>query len=93
MKIGVLIELFKDTNIDAKFAELRAMGLDGCQLVCWDRKQINSPETADEVNRTAQKHGIRITAFWCGWEGRRVWDFYISVFLSPIHYHQPMEER
>ena len=26
MRVGVLIELFRDTDIDARFAELRSMG-------------------------------------------------------------------
>ena len=33
-------------------------------------------ETADKVNAAAENHKVDITAFWCGWEGPRVWDFY-----------------
>ena len=40
MKIGVLIELFEDTDIDAKFAELRSMGMESCQLVCWNMMTV-----------------------------------------------------
>ena len=28
MRVGVLIELFRDTDIDARFAELRSMGIE-----------------------------------------------------------------
>lgn len=76
MRIGVLIELFKDTDIDERFNELKALGLNGCQLVCWDRDLLRDEKTAEAVNAAVKKHQIRITAFWCGWEGRRVWDFY-----------------
>lgn len=75
MRVGVLIEIFRDTDVDAKFAELRSMGMESCQLVCWDKKIMNQ-ETADKVNAAAENHKVDITAFWCGWEGPRVWDFY-----------------
>lgn len=76
MKIGVLIELFKDTDIDAKFAELKGMGMDRCQLVCWDRDTIRDDKAAEKVNEAVEKYNVTITAFWCGWEGPKVWDFY-----------------
>ena len=76
MKVGVLIELFKDTVIDERFQELKDMGMDSCQLVCWDRDILHDDGAALAVNQAAEKHGVHITAFWCGWEGRRVWDFY-----------------
>ena len=75
MRVGVLIELFRDTDIDARFAELRSMGMESCQLVCWDR-EIMDQENADKVNAAAEHHKVDITAFWCGWEGPRVWDLY-----------------
>ena len=75
MRVGVLIEIFRDTDVDARFAELRSMGMESCQLVCWD-KEIMNQETADKVNAAAENHKVDITAFWCGWEGPRVWDFY-----------------
>ena len=75
MRVGVLIELFRDTDIDARFAELRSMEMESCQLVCWDR-EIMDQENADKVNAAAEHHKVDITAFWCGWEGPRVWDFY-----------------
>ena len=52
MRVGVLIEIFRDTDVDAKFAELRSMGMESCQLVCWD-KEIMNQETADKVNAAA----------------------------------------
>lgn len=89
MEIGVLIELFKDTNMNERFAELRAMGLKSCQLVCWDREILHDDSVAKAVNQAVQTHGVHITAFWCGWEGRRVWDFYegqLTLGLIPTDY-------
>ena len=86
MRVGVLIELFRDTDIDARFAELRSMGMESCQLVCWDR-EIMDRENADKVNAAAEYHKVDITAFWCGWEGPRVWDFYdgqLTLGLVPV---------
>lgn len=68
MKIGVLIELFKNTNIDERFAELRSMGMESCQLVCWDRDILHDDHVAEAVNKAVEKHGVHITAFWCGWK-------------------------
>lgn len=85
MRVGVFIEVFRDTDVDAKFAELRSMGMESCQLVCWD-KEIMDRETADKVNEAARHHKVEITAFWCGWDGPKVWDFYdgqITLGLVP----------
>lgn len=91
MKVGVMVQLYKDTSVDAKFAELREMGMDSCQLVCWDRDILRDPGVPDEVNEAVKKHGVRITAFWCGWEGRKVWDFYegqLTLGLVPAAWRQ-----
>lgn len=73
MKIGVLIEMNKE--IDAKFAELKAMGMESCQLVSWQENDFTD-EMAVLVNQAAEKYGVHITAFWCGYPGPLVWDFY-----------------
>lgn len=76
MNIGLLIGLSADTDIDGKFAELCSMGMKSCQLSCWDREILRNDSVADSVNAAVEKYGVHITAFWCGWEGRKVWDFY-----------------
>ena len=89
MKVGVLIEFTSNTDIDAKFAELKEMGVDSCQLVCWDRPTLHDDAMAEAINKGLEKYGIHVTAFWCGWEGRRVWDFYegqLTLGLIPLLY-------
>ena len=89
MKVGVLIEFTSNTDIDAKFAELKEMGVDSCQLVCWDRPTLQDDAMAESINKGLEKYGIHATAFWCGWEGRRVWDFYegqLTLGLIPSDY-------
>lgn len=75
MRIGVMVELFQDTDINEKFEELRSMGMESCQLVCWNQELMNQ-STADQVNAAKSRYNVEITAFWCGWEGPKVWDFY-----------------
>lgn len=86
MKVGVLIEMNRE--IDAKFAELKAMGMESCQLVSWEEEDFTD-EMAELVNAAVIKHGIHITAFWCGYPGPQVWDFYdgpLSLGLIPEAY-------
>lgn len=67
--------MHKDTDLDKKFKELLEMGVCSCQLVCWDRSLLTQAQ-ADAVNKAVSDNGIDITAFWCGWEGPKDWNFY-----------------
>lgn len=75
MRVGVIVRMSQEKEIGAQFRELVQMGFQSCQLVCWDRPLLNA-KTAKGVRRAAEENGVDITAFWCGWEGPRVWDFY-----------------
>lgn len=75
MKIGIMVQLFSENDVDQKFADLRQMGLSRCQLVVWDRALLCGAVAAN-VKAASQKHEVTVSAFWCGWEGPRVWDFY-----------------
>ena len=86
MRIGVTIGLNRD--VDERFTELRAMGMDGCQLVSWDESLLTD-DMAEMVNRAAKAHGVHISAFWCGWPGPVTWDFYegqLTLGLVPAAY-------
>lgn len=39
MRVGALTRLKKDTDIDKSFEDLCSMGMESCQLVCWDRER------------------------------------------------------
>lgn len=75
MKIGIMVQLFEENDVEQKFSDLKEMGMASCQLVIWDRTLL-CDKVAANVNAAAGKHGVDISAFWCGWEGPRVWDFY-----------------
>ncbi len=72
MKLGVLIPLGDD--IDAEFKKVHDLGFPTCQLNGWDESRF-TPETAQKVVAASRKHGVTISAFWCGWEGPAVWNF------------------
>ncbi|MDD3409370.1 MAG: sugar phosphate isomerase/epimerase [Eubacteriales bacterium] len=75
-------------NVDEKFAELREMGMDGCQLLCWN-EALMTDEMAALVSAAMAKHQVRVTAFWCGWPGPVTWDFYegqLTLGLVPSAY-------
>ena len=56
MRVGVVVGLHKDTDLKEKFSELREMGMESCQLVCWDRTLLNE-ETAALVKQAVEEFG------------------------------------
>ncbi|WP_320128496.1 sugar phosphate isomerase/epimerase family protein [uncultured Sphaerochaeta sp.] len=88
MKIGVIVLMTKDTDIEKKFAQVRDMGMDNCQLVCWDSLALNEG-MAEKIRKAVLSQHVEITAFWCGWNGPKVWDFYdgpLTLGLVPAAY-------
>lgn len=74
MKIGVMIHLRRDTDVEKEFEKARAMKLDSCQLSVWDMS-VYSPETARAVREASEKTGIEVTTLWAGWSGPVEWNF------------------
>ncbi len=72
MKIGVQTFLGEDMHI--KFAKLREMGFDNCQLTNWN-KALHTEHFAKLVNEAADAYGITVTAHWCGWRAPAEWNF------------------
>lgn len=88
MRVGVLIRM--DDKVEERFGELRDMGMECCQLVCWD-DAFFTDAMAKRVREAADTYGVDITAFWCGWPGPKVWDFYEgqkTLGLVPETYRQ-----
>ena len=89
MRIGNLITLQSNTDVRTKFSELREMGLDACQLVCWDMGVFGNEPLAEVIVKAKAEFGVTITAFWCGWEGRCVWDLQegqVTLGIVPLAY-------
>lgn len=88
MKLGVMISM--TTEIDESFEKLISMGFQTCQLNCW-QPELYTDEMAELVTLAVEKHGVEITAFWCGWTGNRVWDFYegpLTLGIVPVDCRQ-----
>lgn len=75
MKLGVLIHLKKDTDIDAKIKSVKEMGFGHVQLTCWDT-DCYTDENVQIILSALAKYGIEISTVWCGWSGRGFWNFY-----------------
>ena len=86
MRLGVIVGLQSD--VKESFAQVKEIGLSGCQLCCWDTS-LFTEEIAGKVREETKRLGIKISTFWCGWPGPKVWDFYegpITLGLLPSEY-------
>ncbi|NLG81426.1 MAG: sugar phosphate isomerase/epimerase [Bacilli bacterium] len=85
-KLGVMVYL--NDNIKEEFAKVKDFGIETCQLGCWNLDLLTE-YYAELVNEAKEEIGIEITAFWCGWPGPRVWNFYegqLTLGLIPETY-------
>ena len=73
MNVGIVVRL-KAEGMREKFANLAAQGFYHCQLVGWD-PILWTDEKAEEIKALTSEFGVEITAFWCGWDGPRRWNF------------------
>lgn len=86
MQLGLMV--FLGDHMEDRFRALAELGVPTCQLACWQRELLTQ-ERAEETRLAAQRQGIRISAFWCGWSGPVVWDFYegqLTLGLVPPAY-------
>ena len=88
MKIGVCVN-FDDIDVmSRKFKDLKSEGFDNCQLISW-KPELWTDENLEIIKNLTEENGITISAFWCGWEGPCVWNFYdgqITLGLVPPEY-------
>jgi len=90
MKIGTMLYFNSLAEMEKSFIKLRAFGFASCQLCSWEPEKWTD-ENADGIRALAEKHGIEISSFWCGWEGPKVWDFYEgqrTLGLVPPQYRE-----
>ena len=86
MKVGVFTSLAP--NIDEKIAKVKELGLDNCQLSCWNIQNMTD-EYVEKTTAALKKYGVTVTALWCGWCAPVVWDFYdghLTLGLVPREY-------
>ena len=90
MKIGICVQFDDMQSMSKKFCDLVSEGFDSCQLVSW-KPELWTDENAAELARLITESKVTVTAFWCGWSGPAVWNFYegqTTIGLVPKQYRQ-----
>lgn len=72
MQTGVIVQL--NGAIEENFKKAADAGFATCQLVGWELDKFTE-EYAERVKACAEKYGVEVTAFWCGWSGPQKWNF------------------
>lgn len=72
LALGTMVGL--GPELEAGFAQVRALGLRTCQLACWNPSQ-RTPALARTVRAQARAQGIEISSFWAGHSGAAEWNF------------------
>ena len=88
MKIGVCVQFDGIDGMAKKFENLKAEGFDNCQLISW-KPELWIDDNLKIIKKLIEENDITISAFWCGWEGPCVWNFYdgqITLGLVPPEY-------
>jgi len=89
MNIGTMI-WFEAGTFEKKVSHLKKMGFNSFQFQSWEPKDWTD-ENVELIKYVLKKYDVEISAFWCGWEGPKVWDFYdgqITLGLVPLKYRQ-----
>ena len=88
LKIGTCVYFENVNTIEEQLRNLKANGFDNCQLLSWT-PAVWTDENAALLNRLREELGLTFSAFWCGWEGPKVWDLYegpLTLGLVPPDY-------
>lgn len=90
MNIGTCVKLNEMDTILGKLEALRKNGFNTCQLISWN-PSVWTAENAKMIKEWLREHEITVSAFWCGWEGPKEWNFYdgpLTLGLLPVEYRQ-----
>lgn len=77
MNVGIAI-IFDEPLLDKlehKIKDSTQRGFHHCQLMSWT-PSLWTDENAQKIKGFMSEYDMTITAFWCGWEGPAVWNFY-----------------
>ena len=88
MKIGVCVQFDSIDSMSKKLDMLISEGFNSCQLISWNLS-LWTDENAVYLKELFEQRKITISAFWCGWEGPCVWNFYegqTTLGLVPPEY-------
>lgn len=95
IELGVLINHKREYNMEDKFREVKELGFNACQL-CSQDPTLWTDEAAEAIKSYMEKYDVKISTFWCGWGGPRVWDLYqgpMTLGIVPVTYrYQRMQD-
>lgn len=75
MKIGICVSFDDIATMREKLQALREEHFSSCQLIAWNTKMWTD-ENAILLKTLLEEYKIEVSAFWCGWDGPAVWNFY-----------------
>ena len=67
------------------------MGIFSARAKTGNRITISDAENAAAIRALTEELGVTISAFWCGWEGPKAWNFYegqATLGLVPSAYRE-----
>ena len=73
-KIGALLPVRPETDIDLEFKKMRDIGCECCQITVWDMS-LYTDENAEALKQASKEYGVEISTLWTGWSGPKVWNF------------------
>lgn len=89
MNVGVAVVYDGQLEeLEKKIRDSAERGFHHCQLMCW-APELFTDENAEKIKQYLKKYSMTVTAFWCGWEGPQIWDFYDgpnTLGLLPVTY-------
>lgn len=95
-QIGVLFNLHEDTDIAAKFQQMRENGFTCCQVTIWEPFLYRRDDIAEKLIKASVENGIEISTLWAGWSGPREWNFTggpMTLGLVPPAYRMKRAEE
>lgn len=90
MNVGTMVLFDSTEGLEDKFARLVRFNINSCQICSWT-PAVWTDENVTLIASYLEKYHITPSAFWCGWEGPKVWDFYegpTTLGLLPPEYRE-----
>lgn len=90
MKIGICVAFDDMSKMREHFQALCRENFNFCQLLAW-KPELWTDDNAILLKELLEEYDVKVSAFWCGWEGPQVWDFYEgqkTLGLVPPEYRQ-----
>ena len=75
MNIGTMVLFDSTDGLEEKFARLVRFKINSCQICSWT-PAVWTDDNVKLIASYLEKYHITPSAFWCGWEGPHIWDFY-----------------